>query len=82
MLRRDDQVSALNAPEREAIAQRFTDWSEQGYRVLGFVSHAMPDQPHYSRDDEKDMTIRGFLRFFDPPEPGDKDTIATHGSFR
>ena len=76
-LRRGDQVSALNDTERAAIAQRFADWSEQGFRVLGLASRVLPDQPHYGRDEERDMIFRGFLLFFDPPEPEVKGTIAT-----
>lgn len=75
--RRGDQVIALNDAELASIAQRFADWSEQGFRVLGLATRTLPDQPHYGRDEEKDMTFRGFLLFFDPPEPGIKDTIAT-----
>ncbi|WP_090461866.1 magnesium-translocating P-type ATPase [Pseudomonas mohnii] len=76
-LRRGEQVVTLNDAERATIAQRFADWSEQGFRVLGIATRALPDQPHYDRDEEKDMTFRGFLLFFDPPEPGVKDTLAT-----
>ncbi|WP_449440740.1 magnesium-translocating P-type ATPase [Pseudomonas migulae] len=76
-LRRGDQIFALNDTERAAIVQRFADWSEQGFRVLGLASRVLPDQPHYGRSEERDMIFRGFLLFFDPPEPGVKDTIAT-----
>jgi Mg2+-importing ATPase len=75
-LRRGEQVVTLNDAERAAIAKRFAEWSEQGFRVLGLATRALPDQPHYGRDEEKGMTFRGFLLFFDPPEPGVKDTIA------
>ena len=76
-LRRGEQDVTLNDAERATIAQRFADWSEQGFRVLGIATRALPDQPHYGRDEEKDMTFRGFLLFFDPTEPGVKDTLAT-----
>ena len=76
-LRRGEQVVTLNDAELATIAQRFANWSEQGFRVLGLATRALPDQPHYGRDEEKDMTFRGFLLFFDPPEPGVKDTLAT-----
>ena len=76
-VRRGEQVLALSDTERAAIAQRFADWSEQGFRVLGLATRVLPEQPHYGRDEEKAMTFRGFLLFFDPPEPGVKDTLAT-----
>ncbi|MDU9032213.1 magnesium-translocating P-type ATPase [Pseudomonas corrugata] len=76
-VRRGEQLLALTATERAAITQRFADWSEQGFRVLGLATRVLPDLPHYGRDEEKDMTFRGFLLFFDPPEPGVKDTLAS-----
>jgi len=76
-VRRGEQVLALSDTERAAIAQRFADWSEQGFRVLGLATRVLPEQPHYGRDEEKAMTFRGFLLFFDPPEPGVKDTLAS-----
>ncbi|WP_175364139.1 magnesium-translocating P-type ATPase [Pseudomonas corrugata] len=78
-VRRGEQLLALTANERAAITQRFADWSEQGFRVLGLATRVLPDLSHYGRDEEKDMTFRGFLLFFDPPEPGVKDTIASLG---
>ena len=76
-VRSGEQLLALSDTERATIAQRFADWSEQGFRVLGLATRVLPEQPHYGRDEEKDMTFRGFLLFFDPPEPGVKDTLAT-----
>jgi Mg2+-importing ATPase len=76
-VRRGEQVLALSDTERAAIAQRFADWSEQGFRVLGLATRVLPEQSHYGRDEEKAMTFRGFLLFFDPPEPGVKDTLAS-----
>jgi Mg2+-importing ATPase len=71
------QVAPLDEVGLAAIRQRFADWSEQGFRVLGVASRVLPDQPHYGRDEEQALTFRGFLLFFDPPEPEVKDTIAT-----
>ncbi len=71
-----EQTVVLDDTELTAIRQRFTDWSEQGFRVLGIASRSLPDQAHYGRDDETALTFRGFLLFFDPPEAGVKDTIA------
>ena len=76
-VRSGEQLLALSDTERATIAQRFADWSEQGFRVLGLATRVLPEQPHYGRDEEKDMTFRGFLLFFDPPEPGVKDTLAS-----
>ncbi len=76
-VRHGAQDLALTEAERATIAQRFAAWSEQGFRVLGLATRAVPDQPHYGREVETEMTFRGFLLFFDPPEPGVKDTLAS-----
>ncbi|MDH0747194.1 magnesium-translocating P-type ATPase [Pseudomonas sp. GD03842] len=69
------QTCALGAAELASIGERFAQWSEQGYRVLGIASRAMPEQPHYGKQDETGLTFLGFLLFFDPPEPEINDTL-------
>ncbi|WP_409318268.1 magnesium-translocating P-type ATPase [Pseudomonas sp. KCJK9016] len=78
-VRRGDRSKALDTAERALIAQRFGEWSEQGFRVLGIATRELPEQTHYGREDERNMSFRGFLLFFDPPEPGVRETIATLG---
>lgn len=75
-VRRGEQTVLLDDAELTALRQRFSDWSEQGFRVLGLATRALPEQPRYGRDDERQLTFRGFLLFFDPPEPGIRDTLA------
>jgi Mg2+-importing ATPase len=70
-------VVALDDAVLVTIRQRFADWSEQGFRVLGLATRVLPDQPHYGHGDENTLTFRGFLLFFDPPEPEVASTIAT-----
>jgi Mg2+-importing ATPase len=71
-----DQIIALDDTYRARIQQRFAEWSEQGFRVLGVASGrgAIESRP-YTRDDEHDLTFAGFLLFFDPPKPGVLETI-------
>lgn len=58
------------------INERFTEWSQQGYRVLGLsVKNIEEDQKDLSRSDEKDMIFAGYLLFFDPPKAETKETI-------
>lgn len=72
----EGQSCALGSAEVAAIGERFAQWSEQGYRVLGIASRAMPEQRHYGKQDETGLTFQGFLLFFDPPEPEIKDTLS------
>ncbi len=51
------------------IEQRYSDWSEKGFRVLGVATKSLPGQAaSYSAVDEKELTLIGFLLFFDPPK--------------
>nr|WP_259469078.1 HAD-IC family P-type ATPase [Pseudomonas syringae group genomosp. 3] len=76
-VRRGGQLLPLDDAELTALRQRFVAWSEQGFRVLGIATCELAEQASYGHDDERQMTFRGFLLFFDPPEPGVKDTLAT-----
>ncbi|MDY7565153.1 magnesium-translocating P-type ATPase [Pseudomonas sp. RTC3] len=69
-------TQVLDETALAAIRKRFAAWSEQGFRVLGIATRSLPAQARYSRNEEVDLTFRGFLLFFDPPEPGVKATMA------
>jgi Mg2+-importing ATPase len=75
-VREGDDSMSLDDNHRQQIQQRYTAWSEQGFRVLGVAVRSMPEQARYTRRDEHDMTFAGFLLFFDPPKPGVRETIA------
>lgn len=76
----DDTAQVLTENHLADIQSRYTQWSAQGYRVLGIASRVMEGKPAYSQADESDLCFLGFLLFFDPPKPGIKETIARlHG---
>ena len=50
--------------------------SADGFRVLAVAYKNMPEKKSvYSRDDEKDLVLIGYLAFLDPPKPSAKETI-------
>ena len=61
--------------QRESILRRFTELSEQGYRVLGLASRVL-NVTRISNTDEREMTFLGFLVFFDPPKAGIGETLS------
>ena len=65
----------LTKDYQDKLAQRFSDWSGQGFRVLGVATRWLPAQADYTLNDEHDLTIQGFLLFFDPPKEGITDII-------
>jgi Mg2+-importing ATPase len=58
------------------IHERFTNWSEQGFRVLGVAVKEVASQtdPFHPKD-EQGMVFCGFLLFFDPPKEGILGTV-------
>jgi len=53
---------------RAEIEARFRAWSEQGYRVIAVAAREMPRQAAYRREDERELTLAGFLLCLDPPQ--------------
>ena len=65
----------LDENYRNKIDALFTNWSSQGYRVLGVAHREMDEKEEYERAHETDMIFAGFLLFFDPPKPKVKEVI-------
>jgi len=61
------------------IRERYVQWSARGYRVLGLASRPVARQARYAEADERELAFAGFLLFFDPPEPGVRDTLQALG---
>jgi len=71
-----DQPISLDETQEAEICQRYTQWSEQGYRVLGVAVKEVAQQAEpFHPKDEHHMTFWGFLRFFDPPKTGVLETV-------
>jgi P-type Mg2+ transporter len=64
-----DESHALDKKALDEIDQRYSDWSDKGFRVLGVAIRKLDGRAaSYSNADEKDLTFIGFLLFFDPPK--------------
>jgi P-type Mg2+ transporter len=72
----DGQSAPLEERNRESLQEKFTGWSDQGYRVLGVAVKEVQPEPEYPVEAESGMTFAGFLLFFDPPKPDARKTIA------
>ncbi len=46
----------------------YSRFSAEGFRVLAIAYRALPVQPAYSRADERELVLLGFLTFADPPK--------------
>jgi Mg2+-importing ATPase len=42
--------------------------SADGFRVLALAYRDLPEKPSYSKEDESDLILKGYLAFLDPPK--------------
>src|SRR4051812_41828692 len=42
--------------------------SSEGFRVLGLAFKDLDAKPAYSKEDEQDLILRGYVAFLDPPK--------------
>jgi Mg2+-importing ATPase len=54
----------LNDGRLAELRAKFSDWSSQGFRVLGLAVREFAEHSDFTRDDEVNMTFCGFLPFF------------------
>ena len=60
---------------KESLDHIFNEWSEKGFRVLGLAYRDLPQRSSFSKEDETDLVLFGFLLFFDPPKANLQATI-------
>jgi Mg2+-importing ATPase len=61
--------------QREALENRFTEYGQQGLRVLGLAYRPAEGISVASAQDENQMIFLGFLLFWDPPKEDIVETI-------
>ena len=61
---------------QEAINDKFFNLSKLGYRILAVASRQVEEKTSYSLDDEKDLTLLGFLIFTDPPKKDAREALS------
>jgi Mg2+-importing ATPase len=58
------------------INRLYHKWSEKGLRILGLAYKMVEEKKAYSKADESEMTLIGFLLFLDPPKSDVKQMIS------
>jgi len=69
------QVMSEHGEHRQLIV---SDLNAQGFMVLAVAYKVMPgdnDEPHYTVKDESELTLLGYLAFFDPPKETAPDAL-------
>ncbi len=72
----DGQVHPVNEGLRAELKKEFDRLSADGFRVLAVAYRDMDAKPAYSKDDERDLTLRGYVAFLDPPKDTARAAIA------
>ncbi len=72
----DGRVAPLDDNVRRAATRLCERFGDEGFRVLAVAYRSMPRRDAYSREDETDLILAGFLTFADPILPDVSDTLA------
>lgn len=65
-------VSAMEPQLMVGLKQEYEDLSNDGFRVLAVATRNLPAKLTCAKDDERELVLRGYVAFLDPP----KDTAA------
>lgn len=58
------------------LEEEFDQLSADGFRVLALAYRDLEPKAAYSKDDEKDLILRGYVAFLDPPKDTARSAIA------
>ena len=58
------------------LKAEFDKLSADGFRVLALAYRDLESKPAYSKDDERDLILRGYVAFLDPPKDTARSAIA------
>ena len=72
-----DEIHAIEEKNLSFLRQEHDRLSCEGFRVLA-VAYKDEGVDHrvFSKDDESNLILRGYIAFLDPPKPSAKETIA------
>ena len=68
----DGTLSAMDEDRMVGLKQEYDSLSNDGFRVLAVATRELPGKQICVKDDERELVLRGYVAFLDPP----KDTTA------
>jgi len=71
--------AAIDDALLRSLEARHDAWARDGIRVLAVATRELPPQPDYTKQDEHDLCLAGFLTFLDRPKAGAREAIAGLG---
>jgi Mg2+-importing ATPase len=70
-----DEIEAVAPGLLDEVKIVARDMNDDGFRVLALGMREIEVKPSYSRDDESDLTLMGFIAFLDPPKDSAAEAI-------
>ncbi|MEO8803032.1 MAG: magnesium-translocating P-type ATPase [Rudaea sp.] len=70
-----ETTQAMSAEKLAEVRKVARDMNDDGFRALAVGMREIEVKPSYSREDEKDLTLLGFIAFLDPPKDSAADAI-------
>ena len=64
----DGKVSPMNPEQMAGLREEYESLSHDGFRVLAVASKELPGRQVCSKDDERQLVLRGYVAFLDPPK--------------
>ncbi|MCL5794845.1 MAG: HAD-IC family P-type ATPase, partial [Patescibacteria group bacterium] len=71
----NNKTKKIDKKIHQKINDIYQKYSEEGLRVLAVAYKAVQKQDSYSRTDENNLILAGFIAFFDPPKRTAKEAI-------
>jgi P-type Mg2+ transporter len=74
----EGQILEVSAEHDEHRKRRVKELNEEGFRVIAIAYRTFPgdnDEPHYSVQDESDLTLLGYMAFLDPPKESTMEAL-------
>ncbi len=64
----DGELSAMDSDRVIGLQQEYDSLSNDGFRVLAVATKDLPGKQICTKDDERDLVLRGYVAFLDPPK--------------
>ena len=72
----DGTLSAMDPERVIGLKQQYDSLSNDGFRVLAVATKNLSGQTICAKDDEHDLTLRGYVAFLDPPKDSASSALA------
>ena len=72
-------VKPLDVSLQERCRATDEDLEREGYRILAVAYREVSAQAAYGREDERELSLAGFVAFLDPPMPGVAEALQALG---